>query len=123
MCTPLKLNFWPLSHKNHKGLSVERYHRFLKKTHTIVSQDRGTHHSFLENHKTSQYAWNSSPINYTDIPCCVSAVDRNFKFPINVDLSVFIQLKDTSNSALYQYLRNVSNDSHFSASVLQIIVK
>ena len=49
MCTILKIIVWPLARGNHKGLSVERYHRFLNKTQTIVGNDRGTHLSFLEN--------------------------------------------------------------------------
>ena len=56
-------------------------------------------------------------------PHFVSAVGRNFKFPIDVYFSGFPQLKYTSNSALYQYLRNFSNDSHFSTSVLKILVE
>ena len=46
MCKLLKLTFWPLSRGNHKGNSVERYHRFLNKTQTISGQDRGTHEVF-----------------------------------------------------------------------------
>ena len=38
MCKLLKLIFWPLSRGNHKGNSVERYHRFLNKTQTISGQ-------------------------------------------------------------------------------------
>ena len=36
MCTMLKLTFWPLARGNHKGNSVERYHGFLNKAHTIA---------------------------------------------------------------------------------------
>ena len=123
MCTTLKLNFGPLACKNHKGISFEGYHILFNKTQTIVSQYQGKLQSFLENNTTSQYAWNSAPIYDTDIPRCVSAVGRNFKFPTDVYFSGLPQLKYTSNSALYQYLRNFSNDSHFSTSVLQILVE
>ena len=60
MCKALKVHFFPLSRGNHKGLSVDKYHQFLKKK--IVSQDRGTHLSILKNVKTSQYACNSATI-------------------------------------------------------------
>ena len=86
MCEILKITLWPLSWGNHKGNSVERYHRFLNKTQTIIGQDRGTHHTFVQNVKTSQYAWNSAPIDNTDIPCCLAAVGRHFMFPMDVDL-------------------------------------
>ena len=68
MCTSLKLNFGPLARNNHTGLSFEGYHILFNKTQTIVSQDQGTHQSFLENHTKSQYAWNSAPIYDTNIP-------------------------------------------------------
>ena len=86
MCKLLKLTFWPLSRGNHKGNSVERYHRFLNKTQTISGQDRGTHEVFHQNIKTSQYAWNSAPIDDTDIPRCVAAVGREFRFPLDIEL-------------------------------------
>ena len=49
MCKVLKLTFWPLSRGNHKGKSVERYHRFLNKTQIISGQDRETHEVFHQN--------------------------------------------------------------------------
>lgn len=35
MCKSLGFKFWPLSRGNHKGNSVEKYHRCLNKTQTI----------------------------------------------------------------------------------------
>ena len=97
---------------------MEKYHRFLNKTQTIVGQDRGTHHSFIENYKTSQYAWNSAPIDDTEITICVSVVGRHFKFPMDVHLSAAPSLNREDHTDLYQYLRDVSVDSHVTASVL-----
>ena len=54
MCKLLNLTFWPLSHGNHKGNSVEHYYSFLNKNQTIIGQDRGTHEIFHHNIKTSQ---------------------------------------------------------------------
>ena len=47
MCSKLNIVFWSLSRGNHKGLSVERYHRFLNKTQTIAGTERGTHLTIL----------------------------------------------------------------------------
>ena len=87
MCKRLNISLWPLSRGNHKGMSVERYHRFLNKTQTINGEDRGSHHTFIEYSKTSQYAWNSAPIDDTDIPRCVAAVRRHFQFLVDVQLN------------------------------------
>ena len=53
MCKILKLTFWPLSRGNHKGNSVERYHRFLDKPQTISGQDRESNAVYHQNIKTS----------------------------------------------------------------------
>ena len=67
-CNTLKITFWTLARVNHKGNSVERYHCVLDKTQTICGTDRGTHHTFATNIKTPQYAWNTAPIDNTNIP-------------------------------------------------------
>ena len=123
MCRALGLKCWPLSRGNHKGNSVEKYQRFLDKTQTIVGEDRGTHHSFIENSKTSQYAWNSAPIDDIDISRCFAAVGRHFKFPIDVDLNAAPRINNNNQSTLYIYLRDVSNDSQFVTSVLQVLIE
>ena len=61
MCTALKIHFYPLAQGNHKGLLVEKYHRYFYKNQTIAGKDCGTHISILQNGKTLQYAWNSAP--------------------------------------------------------------
>ena len=81
------------------------------------------HLSFLKNYKTTQYAWNSSPIDDTDIPRSVAAVGRHFKFPMDVKLSGSPDLNSADDTALYTYLRDVSNDSTFATSVLQVLIE
>ena len=84
MCTALGIIYWPLSHGNHKGKSIEKYHRFLRKRQEIASQDRGTHDVFLHNYKTSHFAWNNAPIDGTDILRSVTAIDRELRFLLDV---------------------------------------
>ena len=61
-------------------MSVEKYHQFLKKMQAIVSQDKGTYEVFLHDAKTSQYAFNSDPINDTDNLRIVAVVGQEFRF-------------------------------------------
>ena len=84
MCKALKINLWPLTQGNHKGLSDEKYHQFLNKTQTIVGQERGTHLSIFQNVKTSQYAWNSAPVYNTDISRSPDAVRRELQLPLDI---------------------------------------
>ena len=122
MCKKLRLHYWCLSRGNHKGNSVERYHRFLNKTQTINGNDRGTNTCYIENAKTSQYAWNSAPIDDTDVPRILAAIGRKFRFPLDVDLSPTPTLNSETNNNLFSYLRDVSTDSKFALSVLQILL-
>lgn len=85
--------------------------------------DRGTNIVIKQNVKTSQYAWNSAPIDGTDIPRSMAAIGREFRFPLDVELSLAPQLNPENNSALFQYLRNGSNDSVFSLSILKILIE
>ena len=81
------------------------------------------HHSFTENSKILQYAWNSVPIDDTDIPRCLAAVGRHFKFPMDIDLSAAPNINCNTQSAMHKYLRDVSNDFQFSISVLQVLIE
>ena len=78
---------------------------------------------FHQNAKTSQYGWNSSPIDDTDIPRCVAAIGREFRFPLDVELLDKPSLNDKGNSALLHYLRSVSGNTKFAMSVLQILLE
>ena len=78
---------------------------------------------YIQNAKTSQYAWNSAPIDSTDIIRSMVAVGRAFRFSIDVSLSPSHILNTKSNSTLFNYLRDVSTDAKFSLSVLQILIE
>ena len=123
MCKKLNIHCWVLSRGNHKGNSVEHYHRFINKTQAIAGNDRGTHSIFANNAKTSQYAWNSSPIDGTDITRSMAAIGRDFRFPLDVNLTPTPTLNSSSNASLFQYLRDVSLESKFAVSILQILIK
>ena len=123
MCSKLKIMFWPLARGNHKGLSIEKYHRFLNKTQTIAGDIRGTHHTILQNYKLSQYGWNSAPIDNTDVSRSMAAIGREFQFPLDVELSPTPTLNDCQNSNLYEYLRAASNNGPFATSVISTLVE
>lgn len=123
MCTLLGITFWILARGNHKGNGAERYHRYLNKVQTIEGSNVGTNTNFMRIAKTTQYAWNSAPIDGTDIVRSMAAVGRDFRFPLDVKLSELPQPNDPANNALYNYLRDVSNDSTFATSVLKILIE
>lgn len=123
MCKILDITYWVLARGNHKGNGAERYHRYLNKVQTIEGNNIGTNTNFMRIAKTTQYAWNSSPIDGTDIVRSIAAVGREFRFPLDVKLSELPPLNDKSNNALYNYLRDVSTESTFAISILQILIE
>jgi len=58
-----------------------------------------------------------------DVIRSLAAVGREFRFPLDVQLSPSPTLNDESNSHLFQYLRDVSNESQFALSIIQILVE
>ena len=102
---------------------MERYHRFLNQMQAIVGNYRGTRAVYIQNAKTSQYAWNSAPIDNTDICRSVAAIGRTFRFPLDVELSPTPLLNNECNSTLFNYMWDVSTDSTFSLSILQVLIE
>ena len=121
--TSLGFVYWPLAHGNHKGMRIEQYHCFLNKTQAIAGQDRDTHDVFLQNAKTSQYAWNSIPIDGSDILRSVAAVCHEFCFSLDVELLQNPTTRNQGNSVLYEYPRHVSDKYQFVTLILQILVE
>ena len=108
---------------NHKGFLVEVYYSYLNKTQTIEGQYRGTHLSILHNSKKSQYSWNSSPIENTDVPRSLEYFGREFQFPLYIELSGIPNLSDAKGTNLYNYLCSVSANSDFDTSAVKVLVE
>ena len=78
---------------------------------------------FVRNPKVLQHAWNSAAIDNTDITRSMAAVGRDFYFPLDVEMMPSPTLNSPENANLFQYLRDVSNESTFALSIVQILVK
>jgi hypothetical protein len=85
----LSIDFHVAARSNHKAVRVEHFHRFLNKAVAIAANDCSTNSVFVEAAHTAayNYAWNSSPIDDTDIICSVPAVGRPFQLPFDLSLS------------------------------------
>jgi hypothetical protein len=123
MCSILKIRFWALARNNHKGLSVEHYHRFLNKIVTISSEEHGSVQIIHQVYKLAQYAWNSATIHGTDITRSLVALGRDLLFPLDTELRPLPKLNDRNNTELFEYLRKMSNDSKFATEVVKILVE
>ena len=86
MCKSLNINYDALAKRNHKGLLVENFHRFINMAITIAAEDRETSDLFVAAGVAAGYAWNSSPIDGTDILRSIYEIDRELRFPLDIDL-------------------------------------
>ena len=111
MCKSLKSNYDVLAKHNHKGLSVEHFHRFLNKATTIAMEI------------AAGYAWNSAPIDGTDILRSTVAIGREFRFPIDIDLSVLPQLTQNNAQSAVDFLRLTDSNRRFSSAILKILIE
>ena len=123
MCDALNLNYDVIAKLNHKGLTVEHFHPFLNKSITISAEDRGTNDIFVPTGIAAGYAWNSVPINGTDILHSIPAIGREIHFPVGVNLSALPKLAHNSGQAALDYLKLTDSSRHFSSSILKILIE
>ena len=102
MCKILYIKLWVLSRGNHKVNSVECYRRFLNKVQIIHSKSCGIYLTIVTTVKTAQYAWNGAIIDNMDIIRSMSAVERDFRLPLDLDFTQMPNLTDISHTPLFQ---------------------
>ena len=123
MCDALNLNHDVLAKLNHKGLTVEHSHRFLNKSVTIATEDRGTNDIFVSAGIAAGYAWNSAPIDSTDIPRSIPAISRELHFPLDINLSALPKFVNNSGQPALDYLKLTNSSRHFSSLILKILIE
>ena len=70
----------------------------MNKTQAIFDQYIGTHVSIMKCKKTAKCACNSTPIVDIYVLCCVDAVGREFKFPLDDEISAAPNLERMANT-------------------------
>ena len=123
MCKALRINYDILDKRTHKGLLVKNFHRFLNKTVTIAVEDRGSNDVFVAADVAAEYAWNTSPIDGTDIFCSVPTLGRELQFPIDVDISTLPLLVSNNNDSVVSYLCLTDSNRHFATAILKILIE
>jgi hypothetical protein len=123
MCKILGITFHQAARGNHKAVTVERFFRFLNRLLTIHSNDRATNQVFVETSECAAYAWNSSAIDGTDIIRSVAAVGREFKFPLDINLSSTPIPVDSDVFAVHSFLRLAQTSSQFAIETLRILTE
>ena len=123
VCTLLNIDVHVASRGNHKAVGVEHFHRFLNKAVGIAANDRGTNKVFVEAAHTAAYAWNSSPIDGTDIVRSIPAVGRPFRFPFDLSLSPTPTPTSNQASDVHAFLRFAAPASQFVERTLRLLTE
>ncbi len=123
VCSILNIDIHVAARGNHKAVGVEHFHRFLNKAVAIAANDRGTNTVFVEASHTAAYAWNSSPIDGTDIIRSVPAVGRPFCFPFDLSLSPRPTPTEQQASDVHAFLRLASPTTQFAEQVLRLLTE
>ena len=111
MCHILKFISGLLPEKNHKDISMERYHHFLNKTITLDGNDRSTNKGVTKILKQCNMLGTALPLITLICVCCLATASRIFNFPMDVDPNALPILADSSHISLEGYLHNVSDQS------------
>ena len=122
MCKSPKLNFNILAKRNHNRLSAEHFHHFLNKASTIAMEDRQNNDVFVPSGIAAGYTWNSAPIDGTDI-LRSTVIGREFRFPIDIDLSALSQLTQNNSQSAVDFLRLTDSNRRFSSAIFNILIE
>jgi hypothetical protein len=86
-CDAVGIKYHAVSRENHKAVLVERFHRYLNKVQKIHAMDCETFDDWLIGTIFAIYAWNSAPVDGTDIVRSYAALGREFPFPIDTSVT------------------------------------
>ena len=118
MCKALDLNFKIRTKRNHRGLTVEHFHRFFNKAVTIAIEDRKSDDVFVPAGIAAGDAWNSAHIDGTGILRSTVAICGEFRFFIHINLLALPQLTQKNAQPTIDYSRLTDSNHHFSSSIL-----
>ena len=119
------MNFNPdvLAKFNYKDLTGKNFHRFLNKSVTITAEERGTDDIFPPVGIEVGYAWNSTPIDGTNIIRIILAIDRGFHFSLDASLNTLPKLTQNNSQAALYYLKLTNSSRYFPISILKKLFK
>ena len=90
---------------------------------TIVLDDRETNDIFVAASVVAWYTWNSFPIDGTNILRSVPVIDRELRFPLDIELSDLPFLVSNNAESVVSYLRLTDSNRHFATAILKILIE
>jgi hypothetical protein len=105
-------------------LVVERFRVFLNKTLRIATNDRDSIKCvYIPASALAAFAWNSVPIDRTDIVHSVPAVGREFKFPFDFEYVQRPTMSENKAAAIHEYLTLAGKNGRFAAEIIKLLLE
>ena len=90
---------------------------------TIAAEERDTINIFVPAGIAAGYAWNSVPLDGTDILCSIPAIGRELKFSLDINLNAMPKLVQNNANTALEYLKLTDSSRSFSSSILKILTQ
>jgi hypothetical protein len=124
MCKIIKLRCHVVARNNHQALCVELFQVFLNKTLRIATNDRDSIKGvYIPASALAAFAWNSAPIDGTDIVRSVPAVGQEFKFPFDFEYIQSPTMSENKAAAIHEYLTLAGRDGRFAAEIIKLLLE
>lgn len=78
---------------------------------------------FVEAGILAGYAWNSAPIDSTDMIRSIPVIGRELRFPLDTNLTALPKLTDNQANSGVEYLCLTDKDRIFSTKILKILIE
>lgn len=85
LCQNIGIPHYTVSKGNHKAIICGRFHKYMNKVQKIHAADCETFQDFMLGTIFAVYAWNSAPVDGTDVVRSYAAIGREFPFPIDFE--------------------------------------
>lgn len=70
----------------------------------------------------NEYAWNSAPIDRTDILHNIPATNQELHFPIDINIITLLKLTQNNDQATLEYFKHNDSSHHFSKYILNFFI-
>ena len=86
-------------------------------------EDRQSNDVFVPAGIAAAHAWNSAPINGTDILRSTVAIGQEFRFTIDIHLSALPQITQNNAQSAVDFLWLTDSNCRFSSTILKILIE
>ena len=123
MCQTLNKTYDIFAKRDHNGLTVAHFHRFLNKSVTIAAEKCDTNNIFVPAGVVSCYACNNAPIDGTHVLRIIPDIGHDLHFLFDINLNNFPVLTQKNAQVALRYLKLTNSCRYFSSSVLKVPIK